>query len=149
MSRRGAEITLSNSRYSNWRALTNAATISPSMMALNRSANTVSPRVMTITTRCSRCTRWIRVMNLQSMMSQPTFIRMPARTAWGISPTYSPSPRTRDMRTRAQSTPDTGVLPPIRAFTTVAGMFPAPGMPPKSPETMFPTPWPISSRFGL
>ena len=27
-------------------------------------------------------------------------------------------------------------------------MFPAPGMPPNSPEKMFPTPWPTNSRFG-
>ena len=145
----GTETTLSSCSRSNWRALAMPAAISPIATAVTRSRKTVSASVITITSRCSRCTRNRRVRKRQSMMSQPTFTRMPARTAWGISSARGPRPSTSANRIAARSTPETGVLPPARRFTTVPGVAPAPASPPKSPAATLPIPCPTSSRFGL
>ena len=89
-----------------------------------------------------------RVSKRQSIMSKPTFIRMPARTAWGIGPTYLPAPRTNISRIVAHSTPETRVRPPARMFATVPVVAPAPGTAPMRPASTLPRPTPISSRFG-
>ena len=83
------------------------------------------------------------------MMSQPTFIRMPARAAWGIASMYFPAPSTSTSRIAAQSTPESRDRPPARMFTTVPMVAPAPGSPPIRPATAFPMPWPTSSLLGL
>ena len=45
------------------------------------------------------------------------------------------------------SRPERRLFPPAFTLTTVRIVAPAPGMPPISPATMFPTPWPKSSRL--
>ena len=144
----GTDTTLSSSRRSSCRAAAIPAAIRPMATAVTRSRNTVSPMVIAITSRCVRWTRWMRRRNRQSMMSHPTFIRMPASAAWGITSTYLPRPRTRASRIPARNTPDTGVRPPARMLTTVPRVAPAPGRPPINPASEFPIPWPMSSRFG-
>ena len=95
---------------------------------------------MTMTIRCSRWTRWMRVMNRQSMMSQPTLMRIPARAACGMVSTYLPIPRTRARRIAARMTPEIWVRPPARRLTTVPRVAPAPGSPPMSPAIALPMP---------
>ena len=100
-SSRGTETTLSSSSRSNCREAAIPAAISPMATAVTRSTNTVNPSVSTMTSRCSRCTWWMRLMNRQSMMSQPTFIRMPARAACGMGfdvPTETQHQRQQDSR---------------------------------------------------
>ena len=148
-SSRGTETTLSSSSRSNCREAAIPAAISPTATAVTRSTNTVNPSVSTMTSRCSRCTWWIRLMNRQSMMSHPTFIRMPARAAWGIASTYRPRPSTSARSIPARMHPETGLRPPALMLTTVPSVAPAPGNPQMNPAIVFPMPWPISSRLGL
>ena len=91
----------------------------------------------------------MRMIKRQSMMSQPTFIRMPARTAWGIDSTYPPSPRTKASSIADRSTPDICVRPPARMLITVPKVAPAPGRPQINPAATLPMPWPTSSRLAL
>ena len=48
---------------------------------------------------------------------------------------------------RLCSMPEILVTPPVRMFTTVRMVAPAPGIPPKKPAATLPTPCPISSRL--
>ena len=91
----------------------------------------------------------MRVRKRQSIMSQPTFIKMPASTAWGIGSVIHPMPRTNASRMAERKTPETGVRPPARILTTVPMVAPAPGRPPISPAAKLPMPWPTNSRLGL
>ena len=45
--------------------------------------------------------------------------------------------------------PAIGVRPPFRTFAAVLAIAPVAGIPPNSPEKIFPSPWPISSAFDL
>ena len=83
------------------------------------------------------------------MMSQPTFITMPASTACGTGSTTAPNPSSIPRMRSAHNAPDTRVVPPALVLVTVPIVAPAPGRPPNTPETMLPIPWPTSSRSGL
>ena len=50
-------------------------------------------------------------------------------------------------RVRAWTIPATGVRPPLFTFVAVRAIAPVAGIPPKSGETMFATPWATSSMF--
>ena len=139
-SRIGTETTLSSSSLSNCLAVAMPAAMSPMATAVTRLRNTVKNMVMTMTMRCSRWTRRIRVMNRQSMMSHPTLIRIPARTAWGMFSTYLPIPRARASRIPAYMMPEIGVEPPARKLTTVPRVAPEPGSPPINPAMVLPMP---------
>ena len=118
-------------------------------MPTRRSTNTVRPSVISMTTRCSRGMRWTRVSSRQSMMSQPTFIRRPAKTARGTGSRYWPRPSRNTSRITADKAPDARVRAPARMLMAVPMVAPAAGTPPMSPATMLPIPCPISSRSGL
>ena len=74
---------------------------------------------------------------------------MPAKTAWGICDANGASTTTTAKRKAACNTPESLVTPPVRILTTVRMVAPAPGMPPKNPAAILPTPWPINSRLEL
>ena len=123
--------------------------MSPMATAVTRSTNTVSASVAAITMRYRLGIRGARLMKRHSMMSSPTFVRMPASAAVGMLARCWPSPSATPSRSAEQITPATGERPPARMFTTEPDVFPAPGSPPTSPAARFPSPCPTSSLSGL
>ena len=130
-------------------AVTKPARMRPTATAVIKSTKTVRPMVMNMTMTLSRGARMTRRRYPQSIISQPTFSKIPASAAWGIFSASGPRPITRARSTRACNAPEIGVRPPARTLTTVRIVAPAPGSPPISAEIMLPIPWPISSRFEL
>ncbi len=82
-------------------------------------------------------------------MPHPTVIRMPASTESGMYFTRPPKPSITASSSSAWTMPLSRVRPPLRTFTTVRIVAPAPGRPQKRPATALPMPCPISSRLLL
>ena len=92
---------------------------------------------------------WALLKNPQSIISRPTFIRIPASNAVGICSAKGPAPTKTINNTTEWTIPEMGVDPPDLTFITVLMVAPAPGKPENRPATAFPIPWPISSLSEL
>ena len=148
MSKIGTESTLSNSFRAKSLERTTPATINPIATAVTKSTNTVTAKVRSIIRTYSRriARRWMT--KRQSIISQPTLMRMPARTASGIGSAIQPKPSSRPSRRIAARVPASGLRPPARMLVTVPTVAPAPGNPPRTPAARLPRPCPTSSRLG-
>ncbi|EXI68272.1 MAG: hypothetical protein AW07_04406 [Candidatus Accumulibacter sp. SK-11] len=80
-------------------------------------------------------------------MRTPTTSRMPARAATGIQAMNAPSARKATSAITPSTIPETRVWPPLARLTSVAPIWPAPGMPPAHAETTFAAPCATSSRL--
>ncbi len=74
-------------------------------------------------------------------------MRMAASAQSGMRATSRPAKRRTQTRTKAWTTPATGVRPPLLMLVAVRAMAPVTGMPPKSGETTLATPWATSSML--
>ena len=123
------------------------ARTTPIPTAVIKSTRTVTKSTTTITKTSVRGA-WTRCFSIrQSMMSTPTFMRRPAKTARGIFSAKGPRPNNVPSRRIAISMPERGVRPPVRMLATDRMVAPAPGRPPKNPAMIFPMPCPINSRL--
>ena len=80
-------------------------------------------------------------------MRTPTTIRIAASPATGTQDIKVPSTRKAASDSTPSMTPENRVTPPLDMLTSVAPIWPAPGMPPQMAEVTLPRPWPISSRL--
>ena len=123
------------------------ARTTPIPTAVMRSTRTVTNST-TIMTKTSVRGAWtICLRKRQSIISNPTLIRRPARTARGILSAKGPRPNNVPRRMMAMHIPESGVRPPVRMLATDRMVAPAPGIPPKNPDIMFPMPCPTNSRL--
>ena len=125
------------------------ATNTPTTTAVTKSQKIVSSSTSHIKAVARAESRGARRRKFQSMISIPTFTRIPASTAIGITEAKPPAPRVTTSNTSECTTPESGVRPPACTLVTVRIVAPAPGKPPNSAAPMFPRPWPISSRSEL
>ena len=84
----------------------------------------------------------------QSIMSRPTLNAIPDSTARGIIAVRSLIHNRTTNKTATRDNPDNADRPPDWILTTVPIVAPAPGIPPKKPDAIFPIPCPISSLFA-
>ncbi len=99
---------------------------------------TASDRVARITD----LTLWTSTIRTAVTMSTP------ASAASGMRATSPPPKKTTAISTTECTIADTRVRAPARTFTAVRAIAPVAGIPPKSGETTFASPWPNSSRSG-
>mmetsp|Transcript_12739 Transcript_12739/g.39351 ORF Transcript_12739/g.39351 Transcript_12739/m.39351 type:complete len:451 (-) Transcript_12739:274-1626(-) len=122
------------------------ARLQPATTAMMRSTKTVIRNVTARIATSGRGSALTFLRSGQSTTSKPDLIRMAARQERGTNLASEPSPRTAAKSTTECAAPEIGVRPPVRTFTTVRIVAPAPAWPPKMPATVLPMPWPTSSR---
>mmetsp|Transcript_63243 Transcript_63243/g.184808 ORF Transcript_63243/g.184808 Transcript_63243/m.184808 type:complete len:430 (+) Transcript_63243:283-1572(+) len=125
------------------------ASAQPAATATMRSTKTVVRNVTASTRHSARGSPGRRLSRAQSTTSRPDLMRMAARQERGTYCAREPRPRTAAKSTTECVAPEIGVRPPVRTFTTVRMVAPAPAWPPKSPATVLPIPCPTSSRSLL
>mmetsp|Transcript_91362 Transcript_91362/g.242673 ORF Transcript_91362/g.242673 Transcript_91362/m.242673 type:complete len:202 (+) Transcript_91362:543-1148(+) len=125
---------------------TQMASAQPAATATMRSTKTVVRNVTRRMATSERGRPGDRLIKVQSTTSSPDLMRMAARHDSGTYLASGPRPRTTANNTTECVAPEIGVRPPVRTFTTVRIVAPAPAWPPKRPATALPRPWPTSSR---
>ena len=82
-------------------------------------------------------------------MLYPTIINIAAKQLIGIYDAYGIKNNSISNRVNACTIPATGVLPPFFTLAAVLAIAPVAGIPPKSADIKFPTPWATNSAFDL
>ena len=87
--------------------------------------------------------------DFQSAIPAATTSKTAASVVIGMSAASGISSRSIIVRVIQCTIPAIGVLPPFLTLAAVRAIAPVAGMPPKSPEKIFPSPCPTSSAFDL
>ena len=128
----------------------NAASTTPISIATTRSKNTVKKKVATRTMMSLfGAVLQRRKKEVQSAIFAATTRRTAAKVVIGINAASGIKTRRMIVKVIQCTIPAIGVRPPLRTLAAVLAIAPVAGIPPKSPEKIFPSPCPISSALDL